>query len=594
MKKINLRILPVIVIAASVAFGTTGRAVAQSQKSFASTETKNSLLQKSDKAATMKCEAAVAKQRTHLASVGSRSRFRSFASGVINWEEKFAQGSDAFGTSDGSNARMRKLYEKHIMDETAFSKQLVDAYSRLQRELISETVRICEDGEVKRENLLKTIQVWEIKKSARNREREFGHEIVLIDPFNIAQCGYEPQSFNPLDCFRHDESRVVDEARRMASSLIVTTGKESERFWTDSAISVTTAMLTYLMTEAKEGASLNHLRDITSNPQMVEQILQMMLQSDKAHGLLRRLAGEIGGFEGKTKSSVYSVTNSNLSFLDSVAVGNSLCETTFDPNMLINGRCTIYLVLPIDRLKEMASLQRVILSTLINLVFAAGENPNRRVHLLLDESASLGPMDSLYNCVQFGRSFGLRSTFLFQSSSQVDRCFPESQRSDFMSTVSKVFAGSDDLDTAKSVSEMMGNSTILSVTEQTGLNDGQTGSTGIHDQTTSKNWGASSSTSFAEQSRSLMTPAEVLTLPRHLAIAILPGMSPVLIEKMPYYRKVGGGVFRRTISLLTDVAFVAITSMTLTTVVWALTFGRHEPAVTQLLDASQSFWRRYR
>ena len=430
------------------------------------------------------------------------------------------------------------------------------------------------------------------RQSARRREREFGHEIVLIDPFNISQCGYEPQSFNPLDCFRHDESRVVDEARRMASSLIVTTGKESERFWTDSAISVATAILAYLMTEAKEGASLNHLRDITSNPQMVEQILQMMLQSDKAHGLLRRLAGEVGGYEGKTKSSVYSVTNSNLSFLDSVAVGNSLCETTFDPNVLIESKATIYLVLPIDRLAELASLQRVILSTFINLVFAAGEDPDRRVHLLLDEAATLGPMDSLYNCVQFGRSFGLRSTFLFQSSSQVDRCFPESQRSDFMSTVSKVYAGSDDLETAKSVSEMMGNSTILSMTEQTGLNNGQTGSTGIHDQTTSKNWGASNSTSYAEQSRSLMTPAEVLTLPRHLAIALLPGTSPVLIEKMPYYQKVGGGIFRRTFSFLSDVAFVSTTAMVLMTVTWALTLGRHEPAVIQLLEASQSFWRR--
>jgi len=427
--------------------------------------------------------------------------------------------------------------------------------------------------------------------SARRREREFGHQIILIDPFNIAKCGYEPQSFNPLDCFRHDETRVVDESRRLANSLIVTTGKESERFWTDSASAVVTAILAFLMTEGKEGASLNHLRDITSNPQMVEQILQMMLQSDKAHGLLRRLAGEVSGYEGKSKASVFSVTNSNLSFLDSVAIGNTLCETTFDPHVLINGKATIYLCLPIDRLAEMASLQRVILSTLINLVFAAGEDPDRQVHFLLDEAATLGPMDSLYNCVQFGRSFGCRATFLFQSSSQVERCFPDSQRNDFMSTVSKVYAGSDDLDTAKSVSEMMGNATILSVTEQSGVNDGHTGSTGIHDQTSSNNRGSNTSTSYAEQSRSLMTPAEVLTLPRHLAIALLPGMSPVLIEKMPYYRNSGSGFLRRSFSFLSDLVFVVITLGCLAVATWGLTLGRREPAVAELLEASQSFWR---
>lgn len=166
MKKINLRILSAIVLVTSVTFGGTGRVVAQSQQTFASTETMNSLLQKSENAATMKCEAAVAKQRTHLASFGSRSRCRSFASGVIDWEEKFAQGSDAFGASDGSTGRMRNLFEKHIIDETAFSKQLAVAYGQLQRELIAETVQICMDGDVLREDLLQILQVWEIKDGA--------------------------------------------------------------------------------------------------------------------------------------------------------------------------------------------------------------------------------------------------------------------------------------------------------------------------------------------------------------------------------------------------------------------------------------------
>ena len=429
------------------------------------------------------------------------------------------------------------------------------------------------------------------RQSARHRESVFGHQIVVIDPFGVADCGYEPQRFNPLDCFRHDESKVIDESRRLANALVVTTGKETDKFWSDSSISVVTAILAFLMTEAKEGASLNHLRDITSDPNMVEKVLKMMLQSDKAYGMLRRLAGEVSGLEGKTRASVFSVTNSNLSFLDSVAVANTLGESTFDPNVLIHDKATVYLCLPVDRLQEMASLQRVILSTLINLIFAAGEDSERRVHFLLDEAASLGAMPALYNSVQFGRSYGIRSTYLFQSSSQVERCFPESQRSDFMSTVSKVYAGSDDLETAKSVSEMMGNTTIFSATEQSGVNDGHTGSTGIHDQTSSKNWGSSNSVSYAEQSRSLMTPAEVLTLPRHLAIALLPGLPPVLIEKMPYYKKTGRGFLRRTVSLFGDMAFVTLTLVFWATILWALTLGRHEPIVVEFFEASRTNWR---
>jgi len=353
---------------------------------------------------------------------------------------------------------------------------------------------------------------------------------------------------------------------------------------------VITGKLSFLLSETQE-TSLNTLREITSSPTLTQQTIQYMQGSDACHGMLRRLANEIAGLEGKTRASVYSVTNNHLSFLDSLPIAESLATSTFDPQVLINGRATLYLCLPVDRITEMAGLQRVILSTLINLVFAAGEDPHRRVQLLLDEAASLAEMTSLDNCIHFGRGFGLRSMLLFQSASQVERCFPESKRADFNATVARVFCSSDDLVTAKEVSESMGQTTVMGLTQQSGINDGHTGSTGIHDQTTNVSCGSSSSNSFAETGRALMTPAEVMRLPRHLAIALLPGMPPALLEKMPYYRRAGRGAVVRLLGVLFDVAFVIVTLGMVAAIAWGFTSGWEEPFVVRLRESAGSFWR---
>ena len=166
MKKTSLGSLAGIAVAAFVACSSGGRAGAEEQQSFSVTVAEKSLLQKGEQAATARSNAVVASERKHLASVGSLSRFGGFASGVIDWEEKFAQGTDSLGRSDGSMARMRALFHKHIMDEADLSKRLADSYMKLQRELINETAQVCDSGGVTRQDLLKNLQAWEVKQGA--------------------------------------------------------------------------------------------------------------------------------------------------------------------------------------------------------------------------------------------------------------------------------------------------------------------------------------------------------------------------------------------------------------------------------------------
>lgn len=421
--------------------------------------------------------------------------------------------------------------------------------------------------------------------TARHRAKTFGHEIVLIDPYGVADgCGFEKSRVNPLALFAEQPDRIVDEARRMASALVVTTGEEKDPFWTQASTLLITAVLAFLMAEAREGeANLNRLRDILTNPELLEQVLAHMQQSDACGGLLRRLSGQVQQLQGQTKASVYSVANSHIDFLDSLPLADTLAESTADPRQLIHGKQTIYVCLPVDRIIELAGVQRVLLSTLINLVFATGEDRNRRVRFLLDEAATLGSMDSLYNALNFGRSYGLRLIFLFQSTSQIERCFPESQRDDFLATVANVFCGVNDLRTAKEVSDWIGQTTVNSVSEQTGDNWGGSTTQGAQETSRGKNWGGSRSWTSNQVGRALIQAEEVLQLPRQAAIVLLPNVRPILAEKVPWFEQRRRRIVRRLLRMLGASLTIAVTLLLVSVLAWSFTIGRSLPSV-------QAFW----
>lgn len=52
----------------------------------------------------------------------------------------------------------------------------------------------------------------------------------------------------------------------------------------------------------------------------MDQMLNMMLQSESCGGLLSRLAGQVMQIQGQTKASAFSVANSHCGFLDSLAL----------------------------------------------------------------------------------------------------------------------------------------------------------------------------------------------------------------------------------------------------------------------------------
>lgn len=370
--------------------------------------------------------------------------------------------------------------------------------------------------------------------TARHRARRFGHRIVVIDPFDVTGVGTGAGRLNLLHLCRGDARTAVDEARRLATALVVRSPNEHQPFFNDAATQIITCIIAFLLSECRrELASLNQVREILTDATMFEEMLEHLEQGEACGGLLKRQAGQIRCYQGQTKASVLAAANGHLEFLDSLPVAETLATTSFDPAELLTGRCTIYLCLPAERLEELQGLRRAVLTSLIHFIFAAGEDRRRRIPFILDEAGSLGEIDALYSALVYGRSYGFRLMFLMQSVAQVQDIFPESKAATFRATTAGVFCGVGDLETAEDVSKWVGNTTVLSHSRSRSDNWSRDVSESDFSVRRSHSFNVSRSTN--ETARALIQPEELLQAPPWAAVALLPGVRPIWLQKSPYY-----------------------------------------------------------
>jgi type IV secretion system protein VirD4 len=182
---------------------------------------------------------------------------------------------------------------------------------------------------------------------------------------------------------------------------------------------------------------------------------------------------------------------------------------------------------------------RLIVGSMIRAVVREGlaEHPN--VHFVLDESASLGVMDSIEDLVDKYRKYGCRAQFYYQSAGQLAKCWPKDQGQTLMSSAAKIYFGVSDIQTAQVVSSMLGKETIIVEGGGTGRsggnNTGWSQSTQGSSQSGGSNTGWSTNDSWQQSPRELLKPEEVLGLPPLTAISFPGGGVPPVCTRLVRY-----------------------------------------------------------
>lgn len=407
----------------------------------------------------------------------------------------------------------------------------------------------------------------ELARATMHARRKMGHHDVLLDPFRIVT--KHPDRLNPLSHINPNSPDAIDECKSVGESLIFRQGTEHEPHWNDCAELFVSGFISLVVLRAvPEKRSLQLVNGLLSNPEFVKASMQAMCESGEWANLVARWGGRLKHPGDKERGSILSTVGRNLSFLDSIAVAESVSSTTFDVRFKGQKR-TAYLIIPPDRIRNQVGLLRLWLNTLIMSVVKQGMSEDHKVHVCLDEAAVLGKMAVITQLVDQYRKFGLRAQFYYQSMGQLQRCWPEDHGQTLLSNATAIYMGVNDRITAEEISSRMGTYSvpIESWGENTGYSystpDG--GPTMSNVGTSGTNWGSNSG--WTQIARKLLNPDEVMRLPQRIAITFVPGMAPVLTHTIRYYEEAKA---KRTMLKVKHMT-LAVLMLCLSVVVWAAT-----------------------
>ncbi|MHA6770292.1 type IV secretory system conjugative DNA transfer family protein [Sphingobium ummariense] len=351
--------------------------------------------------------------------------------------------------------------------------------------------------------------------TARHRAR-FG-PVHVLDPFGVT--GIASSAFNPLDRLDPAGLDLADDAMTLADALVYDApGEAGEAHWNEEAKALIAGLILHII--ASEPPATRTLATLRDHLTLAPQAFAAMLADMQAQGgLIGRAANRHLGKSDREAAGVLSAAQRHTHFLDSPRMGQVLGRSDFTFADVKARPTTVYLVLPPDRLATYARWLRLMLAQGLTDLARAPASPARPVLFLLDEFAALGRLEPVERAMGLMAGYGIQLWPILQDVHQL-RALYERRAGTFLSNagVLQVF-GVNDHDSAKLVSDLLGQETVVFETMSRAIDAEETG------------------ISFGAQhvGRPLLTPDEVRALPGELELLFLAGQRPIVAAKLAYY-----------------------------------------------------------
>ena len=371
---------------------------------------------------------------------------------------------------------------------------------------------------------------------------QFG-AVHVLDPFGVSDTGgvsgRPSASYNPLDRLVANSPDLSEDAMSLADALVVDpAGQSGDPHWNEEAKSFLSGLIMFCVAhEEPARRNLGAVREyLTLPPDRMTALLKLMQDSDAADGLVARAANKFAGKAEREAASVLSNAQRHTHFLDSPRIARVMARSDFHFSDLRHRITSIFLVLPPNRLDAYSRWLRLLVSQALQDIArdaevsatpAGPQNPqiaaqrpverlNRPTLFMLDEFAALGRLEAVERAMGLMAGYGLQLWPILQDMSQL-RDLYGARASTFVANagVQQVF-GVNDFETAKWISQTMGQETIGYQTESRKPGDMPTTGTSI-------------------TGRDLLTPDEIMQLPPHLQLLRVQGQPTAITQKLRYY-----------------------------------------------------------
>ena len=369
---------------------------------------------------------------------------------------------------------------------------------------------------------------WELTAGWR---AQFSH-CLLFDPTN-------PQSarFNPLLEIRKGPMEVRD-VQNIADILVDPEGARERRdHWEKTAHALLVGAILHVL-YAEEEKTIARVASFLADPsRSIARVLKIMLttnhlgtdETPMVHPVVASVARELLNKAENERSGVVSTAMSFLSlYRDPVIAANTAGSDWRIADLVSAERpVSLYLVVPPSDISRTRPLVRLILNQIgrrltESLDSVDGQPQRRELLLMLDEFPALGRLDFFETALAFLAGYGVRAFLVAQSLHQIDKAYGPNHAILDNCHVRIAFAPNDER-TAKRLSDALGTATELRA--QRNLSGKRLSA-----------WLSHTSISEQETPRPLLTPGEILQLPKDDALIFVSGSPPIRAKKLQYFK----------------------------------------------------------
>ena len=355
----------------------------------------------------------------------------------------------------------------------------------------------------------------------------------ILDPFEVS--GMPSAAYNPLDRLTPDSLDLGEDAASLTEALVMDPpGQVTEAHWNEEAKAILGGLIMFCVChEDHDRRTLATVREyLTLPPEKLRALLELMQDSDAAGGLIARAANRFLGKADREAASVLSNAQRHTHFLDSPRIAKVTSRSDFHFSDLRHRITSVFLVLPPNRMDAYSRWLRLLVSqalqdiardaevsaTLAAPVGAQGASQRLRTPtlFLLDEFAALGRLEAVERAMGLMAGYGLQLWPILQDMSQLKDLYGDRANTFIANAgVQQVF-GVNDFETAKWLSQMIGQ-------ETTGF------------QTDSFKPGDNPSFSNNLTGRDVLTPDEIMQMPPNVQLLRVQGQPSALAQKLRYY-----------------------------------------------------------
>lgn len=380
--------------------------------------------------------------------------------------------------------------------------------------------------------------------TAAVRRDELGQDVFVLDPYGVSGC--DGSAFDPLAAIDPFGADAVDDARLVADTLVYDPpDQRGEAHWNEEAKALIAGLVLHLLTVGRAGErDLSALRAaLTGSPEEFRRLLATMAANPACDGVIARSAHRMMGKSDREFAGVLSSAQRHTHFLDGPRMRAVTGSSDFSLADLKTGSSspkggsrpgrpiTVYLVLPPERLATHGRWLRLMVAQALQTLARTPGRGGPSVLLLLDEFAALGRLEAVETAFGLMAGYGVRIWPFLQDLSQLRALYGE-KAGTFLANAGVLQAfGVNDHATARLLSDMLGQSTVLQVTQS----QGQSVTYGSLFSGVETSWSETSGTSTGPTGRPLLMPDEIRRMGPDEQLLFVQGQPPIRTGKIRWF-----------------------------------------------------------